>query len=90
MSKRQKLLDRFFGNPVPVDFRFNDLETLLAGFGFQMIENPRGSSHKLFVYMSRDGREHRIVCSRPHPGGILKAYQLREIRARLREWGFYE
>lgn len=88
MSKRQKLLYKFFRTPVPVDFRFDELETLLGGFGFRMLENPGGSSHKMFVYVRRDGREHRIVCSRSHPDGLIKAYQVREIRHRLKEWGF--
>ncbi|WP_066458694.1 hypothetical protein [Castellaniella caeni] len=88
MTKRQKRLNRFFRAPVPVDFRFDELVVLLAGFGFRLIENERGSSHKLFLYVRRDGYEHRILCSRPHPDGVLKAYQVREIRIRLKEWGF--
>ncbi|TAN25449.1 MAG: type II toxin-antitoxin system HicA family toxin [Castellaniella sp.] len=88
MSKRQKLLERFLKTPPPLDLRFDELDTLLRSFGFRMHENSGGSSHKLFVRTEADGREHRIVCSRPHPGGVLKAYQIREIRDRLIQWGF--
>ena len=86
MSRQQKLLQRFLKSPPPVDFRFEELQTLLNGLGFQMLENAGGSSHKFFIYTTACGREYRIVCSRPHPAGPLKAYQIREIRSKLCIW----
>jgi len=88
MSRHQKLVERFCALPAPRDFRFADLITLLAGFGFTLHEHGGGSSHKSFVYRRPQGDEHRIVCARPHPGGVLKVYQVREIGAKLRQWGF--
>ena len=88
MSRHQKLIERFSAVPIPRDFRFAELVTVLAGFGFVMHEHGGGSSHKSFIYQRREGGEHRIVCARPHPGGVLKAYQVREIRLKLRQWGF--
>ncbi|CAM5205887.1 hypothetical protein CDEF62S_00167 [Castellaniella defragrans] len=87
MTRRQKLLDRFLKTPAPVDFRFDDLAVLLEGLGFSLHENAGGSSHKMFVCRLADGTERRLVCSRPHPGGVLKIYQIVQIRARLHEWG---
>lgn len=86
MTRQQKLLQRFLKSPPPADFRFDELETLLSSLGFRSYENARSSSHKLFIRIMTAGREYRIVCSRPHPGGILKAYQIRAIRSQLRIW----
>jgi hypothetical protein len=86
MSRREKLIARFYKSPPPNDFRFDELVTLLQGLGFVMHEKPGGSSHKYFVYTLQSGDEYRIDSSRPHPGGILKVYQIKEIRARLTMW----
>lgn len=87
MSTQGKLLAKFCKTPPPKDFRFDELVTLLQGLGFIMHEKTSGSSHKYFVYTLDSGAEHRIDSSRPHPGGILKAYQIKEIRTRLTLWG---
>ncbi|MFC4296755.1 hypothetical protein ACFO0J_01715 [Castellaniella hirudinis] len=60
----------------------------MGSFGFALREHGGGSAHKSFIYQREQGGEHRIVCSRPHPGGVLKVYQVREICAKLRQWGF--
>lgn len=86
MSQRDKLLARFYKVPPPADFRFDELVTLLQGLGFVMCEKSGGSSHKYFVHTLPSGGQYRIDSSRPHPGGILKVYQIKEIRARLTEW----
>jgi hypothetical protein len=88
MSRHQKLVDRLSAVPSPRDFRFADLVALLSGFGFILREHGGGSSHKSFIHQRAQGGEYRIVCARPHPGGVLKVYQVREICARLRQWGF--
>lgn len=88
MSRHRKLVDRFCATPVPRDFRFADLVVLLGGFGFVLREHGGGSSHKSFICQRGQEGEYRIVCARPHPSGVLKAYQVREICTKLRQWGF--
>lgn len=85
MSRREKLLSRIFTTPYPKDVRFEDLKTALMGLGFQFFEKSGGSSHNYFVRDAGDG-EQRIDTSRPHPAGIMKRYQLKEIHTRLKEW----
>lgn len=87
MSKREKLLSRIFSTPYPRDVRFEDLSTALRGLGFVLHEQAGGSSHKYFVREINGNEEQRIDTSRPHPSGIMKTYQLKEIHARLVEWG---
>lgn len=86
MSRREKLLSRIFSEPYPKDVRFEDLQTALEGFGFELFEQKGGSSHKYFVRQEGDDVQ-RINTSRPHPSGIMKRYQLKEIHTRLKEWG---
>lgn len=88
MSKREKLQSRFSKTPPPKDFRFDELVTLLDGLGFVMYEKAGGSSHKYFVHTLASGIQYRLDCSRPHPGGIMKIYQIKEVYARLSNWGF--
>lgn len=88
MSKREKLRSRLFTKPYPKDFRFDDLVTLMHGFGFLLCEQSGGSSHKYFVHVLSDGTERIIDTSRPHPSGILKEYQIKELDKFLREWGY--
>lgn len=88
MSKREKLLARIFTPPHPKDVRFDDLVTAMAGLGFVLCEQSGGSSHKYFVHSDSDLGDQRIDTSRPHPSGIMKVYQLKEVRERLVEWGY--
>lgn len=88
MSRKEKLLRRFLANPPANDFRWDELETLMGHLGFKLEETAGGSSHKAFVI---DGEPDRVIYThRPHPGGILKTYQVREIRKQLRIWGMIE
>lgn len=84
MSKKQKLLRKFLANPPPKDFHWNDLETLLGQFGFKL-DQSGGGSHVSFLNDSDLGKV--IFTYRPHPDGILRTYQIREIRELLNEWG---
>lgn len=83
MSKHAKLVEKLLRKPPPSDFRWQDLVTLLGGFGFRLEETRGGSSHKYFVHTS--GR--KINTYRPHPSGIMYRDQLREIISVLTEIG---
>lgn len=84
MSKKQKLLERFTRHPSPKDFRWEELVTLMDRLGFDLVENEGGSSHKHFV--SRKDNSMVINAARPHPSGILKHYQIQQIKDKLNEW----
>ena len=67
MSKIDKLIIRLLSRPK--DFTYNELTTLLASFGYDEVRNA-GSR----VCFSKDN--HKIKLHKPHPGNILKSYQL--------------
>lgn len=88
MSRREKLRARLFTKPYPKDFRFDDLVTVMRGFEFNLHETKGGSSHKYFLRVLDDGEEQIIYTSRPHPSGILKEYQIKELHKYLSDWGY--
>lgn len=61
------LIKRLFS--YPKDFTYNELKMLLMSFGYNEVQ---GSGSR--VCFSKDN--HKIKLHKPHPGNILKAYQL--------------
>ncbi|WP_092600672.1 type II toxin-antitoxin system HicA family toxin [Ralstonia sp. 25mfcol4.1] len=84
MSKSEKRLDRLCRKPPPTDIRWDEFVGILESLGFTLHEH--GGSHKFFV-REVDGTEVRINTCRPHPNGIMKSYQIKEVVAKLDEWG---
>ena len=80
MSKHEKLLNRLQSGPK--DFRWDELVTLLTALDWT-VHSGKGSSRK-FVH-----RETGVVLMmhEPHPGSILKAYQVRAVLDLLRQEG---
>ena len=72
MSKHDKLLKRFLSKPK--DFSYNELKTLLSGFGYN--ELTKGSTSGSRVSFYNHDTEHIICLHKPHPGNILKTYQI--------------
>jgi predicted RNA binding protein YcfA (HicA-like mRNA interferase family) len=72
VSKADKLLNRICSKPK--DFTWGELTTLLAGFGFELVKG-NGSSRK-FLHPST---KVVLMMHEPHPGNILKAYQVRAV-----------
>lgn len=75
MTKHQKLLERFLS--MPSDFHFDELVKLLASFGFHEVNTGKtsGSQTKFINKENVPIRFHK-----PHPNGILKRYQLKQIK----------
>ena len=74
MSKRDKLLMRLAARPAPKDFSWNELLTVMGRCGFA--SRCDGGSHYMFEH---EQTEFRVGVSRTHPGGILKAYQVKDV-----------
>lgn len=79
MSKQDKLLNRFLTKPK--DFTYDELKTLLGGFGYSELTGGSGSR---VAFINKD-TAHIIRLHKPHPGRILKRYQLDLIREELQE-----
>jgi hypothetical protein len=79
MTKRDKLLQRF--STLPRDFTWQELVTLLAGFGYREAAGGKtGGSRVKFLHDTRPP----IILHKPHPTTVLKRYQMEQIRELLR------
>ncbi|MBN2892740.1 MAG: type II toxin-antitoxin system HicA family toxin [Bacteroidales bacterium] len=78
MSKIEKLIARF--KTKPKDFSYNELVTMLKNFDYKQIQGA-GSR----VVFTNEKTEHKIKLHKPHPGNILKRYQLDLIEDELKK-----
>ncbi|GAB2569725.1 type II toxin-antitoxin system HicA family toxin [Spirosoma areae] len=76
MSKKEKLIERF--QTGPADFTWNELVRLLTYFGYEEISKGKtAGSRRAFV---NPETKQIIRLHKPHPGTILKQYQVKEIQ----------
>jgi HicA toxin of bacterial toxin-antitoxin, len=75
MARQASLLARFRQHPV--DFTWDELVRLLRSFGFEVESKGRTSGSR--VRFGRTGYP-PINLHRPHPGSIVRRYQLRELQ----------
>jgi len=80
MGKHEKLLVRLKSRPK--DFTFQEITTLLAGFGYAL--NRSGSGSRV-----RFEHEHcaPVFMHKPHPSPVLKPYQIDQVLDILRQEG---
>jgi len=77
MSSFEKLQIRLLSNPK--DFSYDELKRLLSGFGYK--EQQRTGSRVVF---KNERLHHSIKLHKPHPGNILKRYQVNIILKELK------
>lgn len=78
MARLEKLLERF--RRLPADFTWDELVRLLRSFGYEIETKGRTSGSR--VRFIRPGYP-PINLHRPHPGTILRRYQLRQVHGFL-------
>lgn len=83
MSRQTKLLRRFLSRPK--DFAFNELITLLRGFGYEQMKSGKTAGSRIAFLNERS--KHIIRLHRPHPQNTLKAYQILELEKDLKSKG---
>lgn len=81
MSKKDKLIERLLKKPK--DFTFDEMESLLSYFGYQLKQSGTGSGVKFI----KNGSNEIINFHKPHPSGILKRYVLDQVVEKLRKDG---
>jgi hypothetical protein len=82
MGKTDKLLKRLLSDPK--DFTWNELVSILNYFGYKELKTGKtGGSRRKFS----DSENNIISLHKPHPGNILKSYQLKDILIHLKERG---
>jgi len=80
-NKHKKILKAIFEEPIRLDIRWNDIESLIEGLGGS-IKQGKGS-RVMFVLSNKDGRFHK-----PHPEQEIKKYVVKDLRDFLEIAGF--
>jgi HicA toxin of bacterial toxin-antitoxin, len=78
MSKREKAVSRLLSRPS--DFGWDELRALMESFGYEL--KATGGSGRKFIDAKTKAT---LFLHEPHPGKILKAYQVRETLQFLRQ-----
>lgn len=86
MSRRDRLLRRFLKRPA--DFRFDEMSRLLKGFGYMEIKPGKSAGSRLAFINKTSG--HIIHLHKPHPGNVLKRYQLDLVTEALKAKGIIQ
>lgn len=74
MSKKEKLIARLKG--MPKDFTFDELETLLNYFGYELSSKGKTSGSRIMFVSSAYGN---IMLHKPHGRKELLKYQIKQI-----------
>lgn len=78
MSKLEKLIIRLLS--LPKDFTYQELKTVLLAIGYVEME---GSGSRICFKKET----HKIKLHKPHPGNIMKRYQLDLVIEELKKQG---
>lgn len=80
MTQQEKLVSRFLLKPK--DFTWNELIKMMNSFGFEQISAGKtGGSRVRFVH----DKHPPVILHKPHPGSILKRYQIDNILDYLKQ-----
>jgi hypothetical protein len=79
MTKRQKLIERLLSRPK--DFSYDEARTILTSLGFEELNKGKTSGSRVLFANGNS----TILLHKPHPSGILKPYQVRQIIETLQE-----
>ena len=82
MSSKEKLRERFF--QMPSDFTFDEMQQLLAGYGY-VRRNKGHTSGSRVIFKDKDKKP--IMLHKPHLGNIVKAYVMKQVYQVLKEEG---
>jgi len=77
MTRNEKLLNKFLSRPV--DFTYYELIRLLRAYGYEELQ---GSGSR--VVFRNEIIKHNIKIHKPHPGNVLKRYQIDLIMQELK------
>ena len=79
MSQIEKAIQRIKSNPK--DYTYDEAKSLLEHFGF--IEDNKGKTSGSRVKYQRKTDKKLIMLHKPHPGSIMKTYNVKELKSFL-------
>lgn len=82
MGTDEKLIRRFLKQPK--DFTFDEMERLLALFGYLPCNKGRTSGSRI-IFKNGSGRP--IMLHKPHPDRTVKSYAMKQVLEYLEETG---
>ncbi len=80
MSKREKLISRFFS--LPSDFHYDEMIKLLGYFNFQEVKKGKTSGSRVKF---KNSKGVPIILHKPHSNGLMKMYQMKQIKEILEQ-----
>jgi len=83
ISRRDKLLRHFLIKPA--DFKFDEMSRLLKDFGYEEMKSGKTTGSRVAFINKTSG--HIIRLHKPHPGNVLKRYQMDLAEETLRAKG---
>lgn len=76
MSRKEKLIKRFL--TLPSDFHYDEVVKLVRIYGYTEVKKGKTSGSRVkFINKENDTS---IILHKPHPTGIMKTYQLKQIK----------
>ena len=81
MSKIEKMIARLKSKPT--DYTYTEARALLSHLGY--IESNKGKTSGSRVKFFKGETKKMILLHKPHPGEIMKMYQVRELIETLEE-----
>jgi hypothetical protein len=72
----------------PADFRFDEMSRLLKGCGYEEMTYGKTKGSRVAFINKTSG--HIIRLHRPHPGNVLKRYQMDLVEEALRAKGIIQ
>ncbi|MBR6465365.1 MAG: type II toxin-antitoxin system HicA family toxin [Bacteroidales bacterium] len=81
MSTKEKLRERF--KALPNDFTFNEVITLLKGYGYVLHNKGKTSGSR--IRFINEKTKCWIDLHKPHPGSIMKTWMLKALYDHLKE-----
>lgn len=81
MGRTEKLLKRLQSKPK--DFSWDELTTLLHALGYEVETGGKSGGSRRKFFSAATGNV--MFFHKPHPSGILKAYQLKQVIENLKE-----
>ncbi len=83
MPKKEELIKKLTGKPIPANFTVRELDQLMKKCGCMKFQGGRGSG----IGYLHESSGRIVQFDGPHPGNELYRYQIKAVIAFLREVG---